>query len=437
MAPFNDNLLRELDKVLIAIRNSIDAAAVSGTMGSMGDAERRRVYFKFEEMRFDFRSVSNAPRDDSFANTLAVVRLVDSIGKLLKDHEFLGSADRIHYRPAPSNPKNPARFLKPSDYTGRMSVADALSNLQFEIGKLPFPPRLKPNLGFIDFVSTQMPQQQGVAPLHFKFVDGRLALAHRRANPDLEDLANAEVARDKLLRDGNRLVSELRNSNCDPRLTETFSELATRLSTRQDIVALGITCMACQMMQETFADELPDAVNAMCTAQITGTAMYLAQFREWQRFVDQANALQLGDAQIRAIDSAAAAVVRELQAKPNTSYPEVPEALDALRQILGRASPLFTKKAALAVWASLQNLVIKICGHGKDFMVKVGKKTGDKLATATANAIVYGVLGVALVALMRMAPVSAAIEGSGWVKQGVEVLRKEIDELASRPTNGG
>jgi hypothetical protein len=63
---------------------------------------------------------------------------------------------------------------------------------------------------------------QKVAPNQFEIRDGRLALQRRHSATVAEDGASTEIAREELLRGGQRILTELRNSNCDRRLVESL-----------------------------------------------------------------------------------------------------------------------------------------------------------------------------------------------------------------------
>jgi hypothetical protein len=81
---------------------------------------------------------------------------------------------------------------------------------------------------------------QKVAPIQFEIRDGRLALQRKVSTTAAEDRSSTEIAREELLRGGQRILTELRGSNCDRRLIESLEYLQEQLSAGESIIRVGL-----------------------------------------------------------------------------------------------------------------------------------------------------------------------------------------------------
>jgi hypothetical protein len=274
---------------------------------------------------------------------------------------------------------------------------------------------------------------QRVAPAQFTIRDGRLAIVPQPGSPDAADQANIAAARRQLLANGQRILQEINSSNCDRRFIATFEYLQNLLASEHNIVELALTNMGCDVMWKSFEQELSAALTAMLLAHTTGIGMFVGQFPDWSRFVDNAAAVELEPADTAKIATAARALAAELRAKPEIAEPDVPATLARLSELI--ADPVkASKRAAFAVLRTIENLVSKIFSYAVDFLDQTAKKTSDKLSSAVSKAIVVVLLTTALGSATGLTPVAERITEISWMKSAVGIVKKQIDELSSSPS---
>lgn len=273
-----------------------------------------------------------------------------------------------------------------------------------------------------------MPEEQRVAPVQFDIVNGRLVILTQTSAVGSEDRANVTAARDELTNRGAEIIHQLERSNCDKRLLDTFVDLQDKLRSDADVVRLGLSNIACEVMSHQFDSEHPLAVAAMIKSHAVGVSMYVAQFPEWQRFTEQAAAIEFSVEAVPAITSAVNAVVEQLVGREELADPEVPQTLLALRQLIEDPRKA-TKRMIFAVWRSLENLVIKVYRYGADFLDKVISKSIDTGSTIIGRGVVVALMTAALSGAVAMTPIASQIAQSAWIEAASSVVRAQIEAL--------
>jgi hypothetical protein len=324
-------------------------------------------------------------------------------------------------------------ILHPGLFDRGISVADALRFIGDSISAVPL--EILVNQPENETVATAnlsriVPRTQSIAPIQFDIKGAKLVIVHIPAESKQEDENNVSAARSDLLTRGDEIIDQLKQSNCDKRLLESLEDLQAKLASTTDIIQLGLAGIACGIMCGQFEPELPDAVCAMMKAQAVGVSMYAAQFPEWQRFTEQAAAVNMTEADIQHVAEATAKIIQGLRANPSLADPEIPRTLTALSELISDPKKA-TKRAAFAVWRTLENLLIKVFGYGADLLDQTAKKTIDKLSTAGSRAIV-ALVGVALTGAVAMSPVASSIPGSSWITQAVQVVKTQIENLGAQ-----
>lgn len=283
-------------------------------------------------------------------------------------------------------------------------------------------------------IRRQIPQQR-LAPARFDITDGLLHVARARSDVDEGDQAATKAAMAALIESGERIVSELRGSNCDKRLVATFVELEKQLRSGENIIQLGYTSLACDRLRAKFENEIPDAVVAAMEAHSEGVQLYLAQFPDWIRFMQNAASAHLTEEDVAIIGETAERAVEKLIEAGSAVDSEVPKTIEFLRNLI--ASPgRESKRAAYAMIVTIENLVSKIAHYSADFMDKTVNKTIDemssKLAKGISRAAVVALLAVALEGAIGLSQIADASSVSAW-KQGVaDLIRKQIESFDNK-----
>lgn len=270
--------------------------------------------------------------------------------------------------------------------------------------------------------------EQKLAPAQFEIRNGRLALMNVPSRPAAEDRDNILAARQELKSSGERILRELERSNCDKRLIETVQYVQGILSEEGNIIRLGLSNIGCGTMCSAFEAELPDAITSMLRAHTRGIELFVAQFPEWNRFVENAAQTELADSDIEDLHGAASKLIQSMQKQPELVEPEVPKTLLFLNKLIAQPGAS-SKRAAFAVLRSIENLISKVFAYSADFVDKTALKTIDGASTVASKALIVGLLTLALSGAASISPVAGKIGEMQWLKTAVELVQKELETL--------
>ncbi|KAB2796897.1 hypothetical protein F9K87_13310 [Brucella anthropi] len=270
---------------------------------------------------------------------------------------------------------------------------------------------------------------QKIAPVQFEIKSGRLQIAHRPATAPIPNSDYAQSARTSLIESGERLLNQLRQSNCDPRLLDTVITLQEKLISCEDIIQLGLMNMGVDLAEKQFSEELPPIITAMLQSQTSGVGLYVSQFPDWQNFTEAAILVELHQNEIIKISEAATSIVEELEQSPDIVDHEVPKTIRAL-QLLIADPKRATKKAAFAVIRTIENLVAKIFSHGVNFIDETTTKTSKRASSILSHAMVYALLCLALNGATGMTVAVPKLADTAWMGNAAQIIKKQIDALS-------
>jgi hypothetical protein len=278
-----------------------------------------------------------------------------------------------------------------------------------------------------------MPKQK-IAPAQFEIRNGKLALAKIPMYPPEEDRANVLAARGHLRASAENILSELERSNCDRRLIENVRSLQELLKTEDgNIIQLGLANIGCEVMCSSFKDELPVAVASMLQAHTKGVQLFVGQFPEWHRFIENAATVQLVNNDITELHGAVTKIVGDLQQRPDLVEPEVPKTLARINELLN-APGVAGKRAAFALLRSVENLISKVFSYVAEFCDKTASKVVDSASGAVAKVVYIGLLTLALEGAYAISPVAGKVSEMQWVKTAVDIVQKQLATLLKEAT---
>lgn len=437
MAEPLDRLARDVLRVLTSIRRSLDAPYINPRRFGSEWPQLKRLYLAFEDIRYTFDGYVGRSRNVDLEQwQVASQELLQALSDILDNDDFREPLKIARFRLLPMSRTPESVFLERfmQDGLSVREAATALGDLVWEYRDNP------PGQQTLELPAAEMrepasekikrivPASQKVAPVQFDIVDYKIVVVPQPAEVLPEDRRNVEAARSELLANGEKIIEQLNNSNCDRRLLENVQDLQCRLQDDVDIVRLGLASIGCEIMISAFAEELPTAVAAMLRSQTFGVNMYVGQFPEWHRFTEQAATAQLSEADVPTISSAAKQLVERLREAPEAADPEVPRVLEALNLLLADPRSA-TKRAIYAVWRSIENLVIKVFRYGTDFIDQTITKSIDQVSAAAARAIVVVLMSAALSTAISLTPVASHIAESAWIARAVEIVKDQIGTL--------
>ncbi|ULJ70626.1 hypothetical protein [Rhizobium gallicum] len=262
---------------------------------------------------------------------------------------------------------------------------------------------------------------QKISPVRFTVLNGLLAIAHTPAEPVAEDRNGTLSARSSLIERGKEILEELRASNCDRRFLSELTALQGNLESSYDIVQLGIINLGCDDQRKAFEAELSTAIATKLRSHLTSISMYVAQFPEWQKFVENAAAVELNEEDVRRSQSIVHQLASDFEGRPDAIDPEVPRTLRMISDAISDPAQA-GKRLSFALIRTVENLCISlietVSKFSQETVIKSSKMGSFALAT-TFSAFILKYTG-ALTAL------SDGVPGMGWLKSALEIMMKSV-----------
>jgi len=178
------------------------------------------------------------------------------------------------------------------------------------------------------------------------------------------------------------------------------------------------------MSAKAFEDEFSPFLIGSLTSYFAGLLDYLAQYPEWQRFLENSISTRIIDEQL--LDDLRH-ILGKLQPElgnPEIVNPEVGQKLKWLTTLIDGDRPL-TQKVLMAVALSVHNLASVVVKWGLDF----AKDTLQDTRKMAVKGMAVAFLGTIALALWPFIPIATLITRYPWLEQALTVL-KDIGTLA-------
>lgn len=392
--------------------------------------ELKRAVLRVEELKISFaptsRRQTRVEPNGTFEASVNELRI--SLDNLLADRSFISLAERTRLVLSGSREAlDVIRSIEPRFHSTGLNVAQGIVLLLEVTSRWPIASPLHEQPDTVQLRRMIPPQK--IAPAQFEIRNGRLSLARRDNHYAARDEQNIKSAREELLRSGERILGELRNSNYDRRLIESVEYLQEQLLQDGGIIRLALSNIGCDMMCGVYGDELPDALTSMLRAHTRGVDMYAAQFPEWNRFLENAATIQIEPQDVANLHRATEKLIGELQNQPQIVDKEVPRTLSQLNSLLSDPSTA-PKRVAFALLRSIENLVSKVFSYGADFLDQTVKKSIDDLSTVASKAVVVSLLGIALGSALMISPVAGKVAEMAWLRNATELVQRQMEKLS-------
>jgi hypothetical protein len=275
------------------------------------------------------------------------------------------------------------------------------------------------------------PRQQ-LGPFQYEFEQGVLRIRHVPAISAEDRTEIVDQARRALIEQGARLLTWLKETNCDHRVIETIAFVQERLERKQDIVALGVANSAATMMGAELADELAPVVTTMLKSHSASIAMYLSQFPDWVTYVRSLGEVKLSPADIEQLAASGRDLLAQLGKAGDAVHSEVPASIRFLLRLV--ADPEDTAQStAFALIRTIENLVARIFRYGAAFLDAPisGAIEGIRKGTSSAvsKLVIAGLLAAAVELAGGFGPIVAKLGELEWIQQVADIVRPEIQKL--------
>jgi hypothetical protein len=422
------DLIRVVQTVLVSLRRTLEAPFEA----QLRQKERegadlfREILRDLESARLSIAPLRARPMPATQSGTITYLSALSrELTRMIENPEYSGVLKSVRYR-RQLDPGSTRPGIRVHDIDAPTAHA-AITTLIDLITAFAVPPGSASAQRDLFKLQAIVPAQK-IAPAQFEIKESRLTVRKNVSKSKEEDQRNIASAKAELQQTGERIIRELERSNCDRRLLENIQRLQGQLADDIDAVKVGLANLSCEFMCAAFDSELPSAVSSMLKAHTRGVQLFVGQFPEWNKFLENAAASHLEAADITQLQSASAQLVESLKARPDVIDPEVPRTLAYLTQMLENPSAS-RKRAAFAVLRSVENLISLIFNYGADFVQKTISKTIDSLSTTASQVIVVTLLTLALGSATAIGPVASKVPEMHWMQTAAEIVKKQLEQM--------
>ena len=322
-------------------------------------------------------------------------------------------------------------FLHPDLHdSGTFSLGDALSllMLSFDAAVKDRPyfvrERTDPEFEGLDSARKKIPAQK-VAPAQFDVIDGVLTVVDQKSQEKPESDAAIAASLDALIQNKNEIIEDLVGSNCDKRIAEQIERVGDLLLSQKNVVRLGLENITARLTAASLKDELPNVLAARIEGFSSGVAMYVAQFAEWQTFVQNAAEAAIEEESTDSLTDFVSELLDEMAKNRDVVDESVPSTIRFLSDLISDPSSA-SRKAVFAFVRTIENLIIKTFGFVIDTVQLTAEKTTEKFSEAASTALVAGLTGVGLVGAAGILPVAIRVKGLEWIQATYQIVREQI-----------
>lgn len=413
---------REVTFLVHSLRRTIEDRPPS-SVGRISTIQWRRTLLALEEVRVILRQAVRQSRSRSLDVSLAE-EAHQKLAAMASDTEIMDTISSMKLSLFLASPRERQMFDK---YRG-ITAVDALF-VATDLSATIYRPT---GQQILDLGNTEELRQlarvvpaQKISPAKFGIDNGRIFLVAQNHEAPTNDANNVGAARAHLRQSGEKIIEALRASNCDRRLIEGLESLQASLAEPSNVIELGLTNIGCEAMCGMASAELPDAICGMLRGHTTAVGMFVAQFPEWQRFSENAAAIELTPADVKEINRAASQIISRIQDRPDIADDEVPRTIRAIRSLTADSSTT-VKKAAFALLRTIENFVATVFSFGADFIGKSATKTSEALSDAVARAAIVVLMSAAVAGVGQMTGVTGKIAEASWMKTAVEIVQRQL-----------
>lgn len=294
----------------------------------------------------------------------------------------------------------------------------------------PFPePALKDRLRAIqDFLShldhdgiveatgefeVPLPPGQSIAPYQFMVTEKRISVIEQHNHPKDGSQAIAEAALRTLLRMAENIRQDLEHSN-HPQILRDFIPLHESLVEDRGVIETGMNASMFETQVAARIDELSAGLHATLTEFARTTLNYVAQFDDWQRYVDNVAETKISGEDARTFSRLARAMADNLSTQAAVDL----RAIEALKTAGEWGEKVDTPRGR----AGVAKTVLNVVAGCYNFLIRAPLQ---EIASAAVKGSMILILNYALshFGLMFNVP-----DGS-WLYSAAEFIRQRLQEL--------
>ncbi|MCW1384419.1 hypothetical protein OLX02_16480 [Novosphingobium sp. KCTC 2891] len=268
-------------------------------------------------------------------------------------------------------------------------------------------------------------QQSG--PLQFEFRSGVLYVKPQTSQARQLDLDSILKARASLGRDASELVATLQETNVDRRLIEVVSEVEQVITSGADVIRLGLINFTCEQLFSKFADQLPDVAAARFLGFSTGIGLYVGQFPEWHRFIENAASANFEKSDMEVAYDVGRSLLPALRDAKGLVDPEVPKSIELILEAL-RNPKLSAKRVLYGAVKTLENLLATVFKEVSGLLRATSDGVQGGIKKAATALVATGLLYAAAHTAVQLSPTAERVANANWLKMAGDIVKSALSE---------
>lgn len=425
---FNDRALqRDASRVLASLRLSFERVLVKRGHVRTATMPYKEALYYLDDLRFEFHSLDLKGDKITEKQFLELVsKLQDGLASFLRVPSFRRACSEVPFSFLAA--RSTESFRLSNRFLSPISVLEAVDLLLYSLSARS---GIEADVSQPDLIDLYIPDQSS-APLVFEIIEDTLTPVMSSEPPSAPDQAGTEAARKNLIESGFKLLDELSGSNYDKRIHDSVETVASKLLGSANIVDVGLSFSQVSVLTSALQEELPAALTGSLDSFFLNGRMYLHQFPDWNRFVENFNQADFTDASMQTVEVAAEETIKALEQAPEIATDQVPATIRFLTRLA--ASPAKEgKRASYALFRSLENLVIVVFQYLKELTAGSFNTAKDEITSfggkVVAKALVIAALGTAI----ALSPVATSLPDGGWLTRAINTVQRQVEDWMKTP----
>ena len=177
----------------------------------------------------------------------------------------------------------------------------------------------------------------------------------------------------------------------------------------------------------SFADQLPDVAAARFLGFSMGIGLYVGQFPEWHRFIENAASANFEKSDMEVAYDVGRSLLPALRDAKGLVDPEVPKSIELILEAL-RNPKLSAKRALYGAVKTLENLLATVFKEVSGLLRAMSDGVQGGIKKAVVALVATGLLCAAAHTAVQLSPTAERVANANWLKTAGDIVKSALSE---------